>query len=440
MTPSLLLFYAVCFFAAYSQAMRPEFGPVRLSLPYLLGTLGLAFMVAERAFRCSPNRAISMRMFVPALTFVMVYVVLGGLAIVRLQTGTMTSSPIALFRVVEQLGRLVLSFCLMLLTANSVRSLDALIRALTIVAVSAGLVSMYGVYQVIGTLGGFYRPILPNTASYGLAPGVVGVTRATATMQEPSFLAGFLCFAIAVTAVLIVWRGDLGRVARAVLWSSLGLELGCLLMTTSTGGFAGVAVVLMSGLYFLRQAERRRFALVWLISAVLLALPIVHILAQPGFQRRLIIGSVGKMSHVSAQERTEFIRAGLRMFSDNPLIGVGPALYDSYAENYTRAFSVSRIIIVNNVYAELLAETGLVGFVSFMIMFACLFRRAIRKMRRAGADRPLHAAMVISLSALAVQFMAYPTFKMEFIWLLFGLIAAPLPNRESERAKKLAGT
>lgn len=439
MTPSLVFFYAVCFFAAYSQAMRPEFGAVRLSLPYLLGALGLVFMFAERAFRGSPNRAIPVRIFCPALIFVMVYMVLGGLAIIRIQAGTVTNSSVALFRIVEQLGRLALSFCLMLLAANSVRSVETLVRALTIVAASAGLVSVYGIYQVMGTMGGYYRPVLPNTASYGIAPGAVGATRATGTMQEPSFLAGFLCFAIVITAILIVWRGNLGRGTRAALWISLGLESVCLLMTTSTGGFAGFGVVLLSGVYFLRQTDKRRFVLVWLVCAVLLALPIVNILAQPGFQRRLIVGSVGKMSHVSAHERTEFILAGLRMFADNPVVGVGPALYDSCAKNYTRAFSVSRVIIVNNVYVELLAETGLVGFISFMIMFACLFRRAMRKIGRTDADSALHAAMAISLSALAVQFMAYPTFKMEFIWLLFGLIAAPIPKRESEGVGEFRG-
>lgn len=427
MIPSRLILFSLCFFAAYSQALSLEFGTLRISIPYILSIVGISVVLVERAL-LTPHRESGFRLYVPALVFVTVYLIVGSLALIRVQADPVPNSPDAEIRVIEQMGRLVFSLCTMLFVANAVRTTQIMARALMILSASAGMVGAYGIYQVLATAGGFYVPLLPNTGSYGLAPGMVGASRAIGTMQEPSFLAGFMCFSIASTLLLIIAREHSARWWSAVLWMSMGVQAVCLLMTTSTGGFVGLVVILGAGWLILRGSERRRLVIICLMGAILLAIPVTYVISQPGFQQKLIIGTIGKLGHASAMERSEFCRAGLEMFADHPAIGVGPGLYDSFCRSYTSAFSLSKTLIVNNVYIELLAETGLVGFTAFMIMFVCLTARAVRRWRYHNKDSLLYAVPVIALAALVVQLMAYPTFKMEFIWLLFGLVAAPCPS------------
>jgi O-antigen ligase len=70
----------------------------------------------------------------------------------------------------------------------------------------------------------------------------------------------------------------------------------------------------------------------------------------------------------SAGERLEFARIGLRMFLDNPVIGVGAGQYHVYLSDYTKfphlleGVSIPGLrFIPNNVFAEILAEFGTLG-------------------------------------------------------------------------------
>lgn len=417
MTITLVLFVLICFFAPYSEALRLEIGPVNLSVPYMLAVAGLVFGIACDVLA---GRVPNYRLHTPTLFFVLGYIVLGLVTLVRIQTESTPYWEDATFSVIEQLGRLALCFCIMVFVSNATDESRKVRKGISALVVSAGLVGAYGIYQLVGTSCGFYRPLIPKTGSYGMAPGVEGATRAIGTMHEPSFLAGFLCFSIVMTTMLLVSK--LGRVVRPIFWVSLGLQGVCLVMTTSTGGFIGAVAALVTGLIILSGKQRLKFAAIWVIAILILLAPILYLASYTNLQTQLLVAVVEKASHVSAKERIEFIKAGLRMFADHPLVGVGPGMYNAYVAQYTTAFSKSRVLIANNIYVELLAETGLLGTALFSLAYGSLFVRAIRRYTASRRQDMISAGLVIAMLSLAVHFLAYPTFKMEFIWLLFGLI------------------
>lgn len=418
------IFLLLCFFIPYSEAMKLVIGPAQISTPYVLAMLGIFFIVTDNMLARRGQTKWKLRFYTPVIVLFAVYASIGCLSIVRIQVDSAAHANDAAFLVIEQIARLFLSLGLMVFVSTVVTDASVMIRGLKMVCISAGLVSMYGIYQVIGTFFGFYRPIIPHTASYGLGKGAIGASRAIGTMLEPSYLAAFLCFSIIVTVMLMVEDGALSGRMRRLLWLSLGIQGICMILTTSTIGFLGLAVSLVVIPFFLRNRTRRRLIPILLVVTILVTVPTLYIAAQTDLARKLIVATVDKPNLSSANERTEFIRIAVRMFEDHPVIGVGPGLFNDNAWDYTGAFASSRVLIANNVYAELLSETGLVGFIVFMSVFAGIYWRAHRRWRDSGRQNTILAGLATAIVSLSVQFLAYPTFKMEFIWLLFGLVIA----------------
>jgi hypothetical protein len=71
----------------------------------------------------------------------------------------------------------------------------------------------------------------------------------------------------------------------------------------------------------------------------------------------------------SAKTRPQSFWAGIEMFSQEPLTGVGIG----NTAVYRRAFIDGVYLAPHNFYAEVLGETGLIGAVAFLFVIAALF-------------------------------------------------------------------
>src|SRR5262249_7862393 len=80
----------------------------------------------------------------------------------------------------------------------------------------------------------------------------------------------------------------------------------------------------------------------------------------------------------SAEGRLAGIALGLELFSQSPLLGIGPGGFP---------FATRTGYNPHNLYAQLLSETGLVGAVAFGSLLWCFFRNW-RETRRRGLARP----------------------------------------------------
>jgi len=91
---------------------------------------------------------------------------------------------------------------------------------------------------------------------------------------------------------------------------------------------------------------------------------------------------LGRLGDLSPGARVEMTKDSLKMFSRRPVFGWGlgtfPTVYPSYRSFYTNLF----VNEAHNDYAQLLVETGLLGFALMLWFLICLYRNGLPTSRR----------------------------------------------------------
>ncbi len=126
----------------------------------------------------------------------------------------------------------------------------------------------------------------------------------------------------------------------------------------------------------------------------------------------------GKKSNASfsKMDRLNSVKVSKDITLDNPLLGIGLSNYALHYDHYnTLATSpyTNKKPIPNNVFMEMLCETGIIGASIFFMFIIALYR-----MTSKDTSRVLRYGLI----ALLICFNAFPTFSVLFIWVFIGLI------------------
>ena len=287
-------------------------------------------------------------------------------------------------------------FIVYFMVANHVRERGQAVRFLVCLLLTAGIVSLVGIFQIPG--GG--RVSAPFEGA----------------SEEPNTFGGYLLFVGMVAAGMAAKIREPGR--RNLLLFLLAVMLPPFLFTQSRSSYlAAVPALLVLGVL----TERRLIAL-GLIGVSLLLSPlfmpevakqrILYTFNQPEEPGQLRIGNLRLDTSTSA--RLQSWKQVLSDFPRHPLLGHGVTGY---------AFVDAQI-------PRVLAETGLVGLAAFVFLIASVFRLARQRLREAGDDplfRGLLMGFIAGLVGLLVHALGTNTFIlvriMEPFWFVAGLVA-----------------
>jgi O-antigen ligase len=262
-------------------------------------------------------------------------------------------------------------------------------------AAVAGLVVLIGLVEAAIGAQQFFSQSGPNAFVLG-----GGFMRAFGTLGQPNPYAGFLGYSLPVA--LAVGLGAAtgfarGRSRSELLLAMLGLGAAGLLasamiMSWSRGAWVG-AIASIACVAALQG--RKAFLLVALvIGMVVLTLLVGGSGALPGpVGGRLseLGGFLGRSDPAGAEitdanfsvlERIAHWRAGLEMFDDHPLIGVGLGNYAASYDAYAAPHWYDALGHAHNFGINLLAETGLLGFLAFLAFWLGIPILALRQRRR----------------------------------------------------------
>ena len=136
----------------------------------------------------------------------------------------------------------------------------------------------------------------------------------------------------------------------------------------SRGGFVGLLAV---GLYILKKSNRK----IATIALALIVMCFMVLLAPDKYWQEVETIFTQSTEESTAKQRIESWKAGLHIFLDHPLIGVGPQNYPAYVSEYFQNYEGGSRHAVNmwgrvahSLYFTLIPEFGIVGTVIFFYM------------------------------------------------------------------------
>jgi O-antigen ligase len=193
-----------------------------------------------------------------------------------------------------------------------------------------------------------------------------------ATLAGPNQFAGFLALLLPLAVgSLIDTRKYLLRGATILL------GLVALALTGSLGGWValGAGAATMAGLALTRTRGR---AVAVAAGGGAVALAVVLLLTTP------LLSAAAARSH-SMHVRAVYWRATGPMIASAPLLGVG---LDNWQEHYfqTKSEVQQETTKTHNDYLQILAETGILGFLAFAAILALGLRRALVRVAAPAAD------------------------------------------------------
>ena len=243
---------------------------------------------------------------------------------------------------------------------------------------------------------------------------IEGRTAWVGIFENPNDLAYSLVILVPLAAFLAARSGWL---ARMFLLATILFYSAAVFVTFSRGGLIGLAAVI--ALYAWRQRS------IVVRSLIVLTLTAGLILATRYWTRGEDFSDL--QSDNSFQLRLATSEAGVAMFSDHPLLGVGPGCsliaWPLYAPTgiYARG-----ALITHNTFIEALSETGIIGFICFMAFLGLAIRHAHKLARRepSGEIAKLAAGLEIALWGFAVCGLSNGNVYTWFLYILVGLVSA----------------
>lgn len=253
-----------------------------------------------------------------------------------------------------------------------------------------------------------------------------GLERASGGAGDPNALAALLIPALALSAGLLAGR-SLPAWAKFLVFIGLALSLGVFLLTLSRGGMIGLAVIVVAALVFGGRWKRHVLALGTVAAVATVCF--YAFFADPAALERAITPTEG-----GGSGRTDIWRMGARMFQDNPIGGIGAGNYALVSNQYlvrTGLIQVDDYILLDpkqahNMYLDMAAETGVVGFLLFSGLIAFSLRSTLRAARRFqwAGDTDMEvlsrAAFLGLLGMLVADFFLSEQFSKQ-LWILLAL-------------------
>ena len=371
------------------------------------------------------------RLFRPSEAVQHPVVFLLGVYCVVLLAGTIWAMQLELAD--ARLGESVKALLVCMLAASLAASWSALRRGILALVAAATCFSLLSIVQVLtgrftGILGGLIHLQSGNIYEDVSLPRASGPP-----VADPNFYARILLVAIPLAvAFAIAERRPRWRIA--YILAACAITAGTLL-TYSRGAMlavAGMAVLLL----FAWPLRARHTAFAAVTAALLLAVLPADVTKRVFTLQTLVPGNEEALElDSSVEERKLLVRAGMGMFADHPIGGVGPANFETHFDRYAdRAGSAAYDYhppgtrkFPHGLWVEIAAESGLLGLLAFgsvlIAAFVALWR--VRRELLARNDTA-HAAIATGLAIALAGYLGASLFLHEthirYAGLYLGLI------------------
>ena len=250
--------------------------------------------------------------------------------------------------------------------------------------------------------------------------GISGDGRAAGFFGHPMTFAGYLCIYLPVFLVGFFEKEIFGR------WNWLSGAVficGCaaLLFNGTRGAWLALApVILLLAIYYMLKNKR------FMITGLIFLLALSAGLSQSE-QFVYRINTITDSKYQSNTERLLIWNSAFNMFKDNTVLGVGLGQYTyNYQHKYISPEAKEpKLGHAHNNFMQMLAENGIIGFLSFTVLFGYLILSNIKRFLRNRSPY----ALIISASAAALLLQGLTEYNfgnsavVKCFWLVIGCLA-----------------
>ena len=174
---------------------------------------------------------------------------------------------------------------------------------------------------------------------------------------------------------------------------------------------ASLIIMLIQFIFYFYSVNKNKTIFVLKFFSILVIIVPVFVLLKPDFivdrmatLLPMLSGNTGQLENSSA-ERLDLIFAGIKMFLDYPILGLGFGNFQLYTEFYMDFFP--RKVFAHNSYLTILTELGIVGFIVWFIPLCILFIRVNKHNCAIGCSLIGLFFSYFFLVAIYFQFLAF---------------------------------
>lgn len=296
------------------------------------------------------------------------------------------------YSVIEYFFKIMWPFLITSLFVNNRRQL---VGAITVLAISIAGPSGYAVFQ-----------------------GLSGEVRAGAQFSHVNRLAFFLDIYIPLLYVATIEKDLLPRKCRIFTGAVLAVAILALVYTGTRGAWLAVGLTFMA-YALLKIRDNKKLGIALCLVFVILASALLS--SEPVRDR---FATIFNPQFSSNSERVLIWESAVAMWRDYPLTGVGLNNFKKMEEIYLSPLHKEPFHNhAHNIFLNFLAETGLVGLIGFLSLFACiLYRMALH-----SRSPLMTAALLITCNLLLhglVDYNFYHRASMQAYWFVMGLSIA----------------
>lgn len=341
---------------------------------------------------------------------------------------------LSLFGAIEQthalvvLGFTVFTMSFAWIVVELLKTPAQLRRSMDVLFVASAVVGLFGLYQFLGDAVGLPATLTGLKEGYSLS--VLGFPRIQAFSVEPLYLGSYLLLPLGLLYSVLMLRVKTSW-SRGWLWGLLGLLSLVLILTVSRGAYLAGSVTLLWLIVTLpRETFDLRHVAIGLLVVAGLGVGTWWFVSQgrddalDQFVEHVTVGDLEQGE--STQGRLTAFDVALEAWQDHPWFGIGLGNFGAYVKAYPDPRDIEGYDIVNNEYLEVLAETGLAGFIPFVALIVTVLARSFFAFRRTH-DSLIRAGLAGTTAAFVgvlVQYNFFSTLFIVYVWVLIGLVIA----------------
>ncbi|MCR5177218.1 MAG: O-antigen ligase family protein [Anaerovibrio sp.] len=334
--------------------------------------------------------------------FIVVYLIFGAASILV--------SPDRLYSLSVWYVLVLIYLFTYILISQNVTSREQVKHIAYALGISAALVVLYGFFQFIFGIDTSDMKWVDGEAFPELR------NRVFSTWENPNILAAYLD--IVVCVLLGMFTHIQGRKIWILMLVGILCSLGCLAMTYARGACLTMAVIMLG--YGAFKDKRILLGTLVLVIGALALNPVL-------FER---MSTVFSMADTSSEMRIAMWESTIQMIMDHPIFGIGGGAYSLVYPIYDTYIVDGSVTLVHahNIYLNYLAEVGIIGGMSFLMIFLGNMFMALFPQRELPDDftRGMMAGLGLALVSVALNGLTDDVLfnipSSMLLWLMFGLV------------------